>query len=495
DVTDQIRKLDIVNTQEESFYKSLLELMQTPLLYLMNNNIVWASTKWQKQFDYSLSEAKNQTIEILFKSQDDYADFLLAGSKELKKTGHLLYNTELVTKSKKVIESNMVVYPVDKDNLSKGILIFFIDYSFLSEKLSPTNDSLDFYNAVVANSEELVLGIKDNMIFSVNQQTETILQYSIDELIGKDLSLLFQTKEAYKEFINGVNKKFITNSNYTDEITINRHDRFPLIFSARASPVSYQEKKGFILILTPLNELRLLINNLRDEKGELEFYSDQLFHDVKNLCQSAYSQIDISMMRLDDDPTDSYERQRRSLTTISRIAELITNMDKFFKIRRKGYELQPYDINTAIENAKEKIKQKFELRKIDIKHNLIAQKFLTLGNELLEDVFLNILENSLMYDRRREVEINIRAKDSFERDDYWRIEFIFTNPNVSREMRKFIDVGYVRDSRTISGSGFGLTLVKAIVESMNGYLTIQDDLPGNKEQGSLIVFETPKYFP
>ncbi|MHA1212435.1 MAG: PAS domain-containing protein, partial [Candidatus Heimdallarchaeota archaeon] len=38
DVTDQIRKLDIVNTQEESFYKSLLELMQTPLLYLMNNN-------------------------------------------------------------------------------------------------------------------------------------------------------------------------------------------------------------------------------------------------------------------------------------------------------------------------------------------------------------------------------------------------------------------------------------------------------------------------
>ncbi|MBN1331064.1 MAG: PAS domain-containing protein [Candidatus Heimdallarchaeota archaeon] len=496
DVTPELKQIENLDLPEDSFFKSLLELMKTPALFIMNNNIIWATINWQKYFGYSLHEVKNKSTELIFSSKDDYANFLLIAGKDLKKDGVLYFQTILQRKNKEKIKSEILAYPVDQKNLSRGILVFFIDFSVLTSKFKKPNDDKELYDKIINNFEEVILGVKNDHITFANNAVKKYLLYEPSELIGQNLSVLFQTKDVYNNFLSDINKAFLKNNNYKNELIINRKDRLPLAIYAKASPISFTERNGYALLIEPIGYMRQLINTLRDEKSELEFYSDQLFHDVKDLCQNAFSQIDLSIMKLESSPNDiayAIERQSQSKIVISRIAELITNMDKFFTVRRKGYEFGQLDLFQAIETTKKKIISKFDRRKITINYNLKPQKFNIFGNELIEDVFINILENSLMYNRKQDITIDIKIHDSTEYNDYWRIEFIYENPEIAFEMKKFMNVGYAKDSHSISGSGFGLTLVKAIIESMNGYLTIEANPNSVQKIGSLIIFDIPKY--
>ncbi|MGC9781067.1 MAG: PAS domain S-box protein [Candidatus Heimdallarchaeota archaeon] len=490
DVTDQIKPNEF--DSEEGIFRTLIELIRTPILFMKNNQIYWTSKNWQKFFGYTHNEVKNNSIEFLFKNQDCFAKFLFDCNKILKIEGELLHQAEFVTKKKVSHLFDVRIYTIDKNNLSKGVLLFFVDVTQENSINQTKDETIDFYENIVENFETIILRIENKKIIWVNKLVQSILQYKTDELIGMNLDILFQTKDALKELINEINKAFLDNRNFVSEITCIRKDRMPLSFLARATNVSYEEKLCYILVLDPVSDLRQLINELRDEKSELEFYSDLLFHDVKNLCQDALSQIDLSLLRMETNPSESESRQRKSMIEILRIAELITNVDKFFKIKRKGYEIQSYDIRKSLERAIEKIQTKFDHKKVTISHNLKSGRFFTLGNELLDDAFFNIFDNAVMYDRNPEVIIDFQISTSDNIDGYWKIEFLDNGPGIGNEMKKFLFDRFARSKGTIHGSGFGLTLVKAIIESFNGHISVKDKDEKNRSKGSIFIIEIPK---
>ena len=488
DITEEF--IPIKTTSEDRDFEIMINIIKTPVLFQKNNQIFWTSQNWQRFFGYKHNEVKNQSLDFLFKNQDEYAKYLLACNRDLKSKGELFYEGFLKTKNNTVIPTRIHGSALDRNNLSKGILLFFMQRTI--ESTDSSVNAIDFFKSIMNNSESLIMSVKDFKITWVNNTVEKILQHPVDSITGEDISILFQTKDAAKELIGEMNKIFITRKNYVGEITCIRKDRMPLPFRVQISPISYENKDGFILVLDPVSDLRQLVNTLREEKGELEFYSDLLFHDVLNLCQDALSQIDLSLLKTESNPTDSIIKQRKSRIEIIRIGELIANMDKFFKIKRKGYEDSPYDINIALEKAKEALLDKFEPRKISINHNIKHKKFFTLGNELLRDAFFNILDNAVMFDRNDEViiEISIATSDDF--DGYWRIEFRDQGPGIGEEMKKFLFDRYARSKGTIHGSGFGLTLVKAIIESFNGYISVKDRDEKDQTKGSIIVIDLPK---
>ncbi len=488
DITEELMPIKALS--EDRDFETMINAIKTPVLFMKNNQIYWSSQNWQKFFEYKHNEVKNQSLEILFKNQNEYAKFLLACNRDLKSKGELFYQGILKTKSNVDLSVSIHGNAIDRNNLSKGILLVF--RQFVPENSESTVNAVDFFKSIMNNSESLIMSVVNQKITWINNAVEKILQYPIETITGEDISLLFQTKDAAKELISEMNKIYITRKNYVGEITCIRKDRMPLPFRVQISPISFEEKAGFILVLDPVSDLRQLVNSLREEKGELEFYSDLLFHDVLNLCQDALSQIDLSLLKAESNLTDSIIKQRKGRIGILRIGELIANMDKFFKIKRKGYDYTPYDINIALEKAKEALLDKFELRKITINHNIKTKKYFTLGNDLLKDAFFNILDNAVMFDRNDEVviEINIATSDDF--DGYWRIEFRDQGLGIGEEMKKFLFDRYARSKGTIHGSGFGLTLVKAIIESFNGYISVKDRDEKDQTKGSIIIIDIPK---
>ncbi|NHJ32256.1 MAG: PAS domain-containing protein [Asgard group archaeon] len=488
DITEEM--IPVIAISEDRDFEIMINVIKIPVLFMKNNQIFWTSQNWQKFFEYKHNEVKNKQLDFLFKNQDEYAKFLLACNRDLKSKGEISYHGLLKTKSNNDVSVKIQGNAIDRSNLSKGILLFF--RRDVQESTDASVNAIDFFKSIMNNSESLILSVVEQKITWINKSVEQILQYSNEELAGEDIGVLFQTKDAAKELISEMNKIFITRKNYAGEITCIRKDRMPLPFSVQISPISYEEKAGFILVLDPVSDLRQLVNTLREEKGELEFYSDLLFHDVLNLCQDALSQIDLSLLKVESNPTDSIIKQRKSRIEILRIAELIANMDKFFRIKRKGYELSTFDISVALEKAMESIQDKFEPRKITINHNIKPKRYFTLGNELLRDAFFNILDNAVMFDRNDEVIIDIYITTSEDFDGYWRIEFIDNGPGIGEEMKKYLFDRYARSKGTIHGSGFGLTLVKEIIESFNGYVSVVDREVTSQTKGSIIIIDIPK---
>jgi len=489
DVTDQINKSEI-ELQDDQFFKEIIELNRHPILFTRNHQIVWTSQSWLNYFDYSMDQIANKPIEFLFTDQDEYAEFLFESNKSLKKNGFIDFEANLQDRKKKHYKVEVSARAVDKSNLSKGIVMVFKDISDMKIK-QEQETSNDFIFSILENYESIVIQVINGKISWANKFLAKVLEYESEELLNQDLSVLFQTKEMYKTLINEINKSFLAGKNYLGEIICLRKDRMPIQFSINAIQ-SYSENAGFILILKPIGDLRSLVNLLRKEKNELEFYSDLLFHDVRNLCQDALSQLELSLLRMKNDQIESANRQNKSITEIYRISELITNMDIFFKLKRQEYELKTIDIFRSLELSIEKIKQKFEQRNVKIKTNVKSKTHFILGNEWLEIAFFNVLDNAVKYDKNNDAEVEVNISSGSEKEGYWCIEIIDNGPGIGEELKENLFDRYARGKGTIHGSGFGLTLVKAIIESFKGHLLVQDRDPKNRNMGSKIIIELPK---
>lgn len=487
---EQVRGND--SSINESLLKGLIELNAQPLLYTKNHQIIWTNKRWEGFFDYSKESVLDKPIGFLFSNQDDYAKFLYECNKSLKKKGTIEFFSTFQGNKKNKFQGKIYARAIDRNNLSQGMIIYFIDVTENIEIRGKKDTKLDFYDSILSNMEILLVQVTNNKINWINDYVSEILQYNKEELIGKDVSILFQTKSASKTLVSEINRAYIEKRNFIGEIVCIRKDRMPVGFNIRVVSQNYNQKSGMLLFLEPNDDLRKLINKLRDEKSQLEFYSDLLFHDIRNLCQDAVLQIDLSIAKTTASPEESIRKQNRGRLEILRIGELISNIDKFFKTKRKDYDLHSIDIYNPYLKAMEKIHLKFEPRLINIEHNLIQGKYLAVANDWLEDIFFNILNNAVRYDKNPEANIKVTIQESQENIDCWKIIFSDNGPGIDDELKKNLFDRYARSKGTIHGSGFGLTLVKEIVESYNGYISVEDCDPANPSKGVNIIVELPK---
>ena len=97
-----------------------------------------------------------------------------------------------------------------------------------------------------------------------------------------------------------------------------------------------------------------------------------------------------------------------------------------------------------------------------------------------------------MYDRNPEVVIDFQISTSDNIDGYWKIEIHDNGPGIGNEMKNLLFNRFARSKGTIHGSGFGLTLVKAIIENFNGHISVKDRDEKNRSKGSIFIIEIPK---
>ncbi|MHA1442990.1 MAG: PAS domain-containing protein, partial [Candidatus Heimdallarchaeota archaeon] len=76
DITEDHTKTETTSS-EPNFFKELIDLIKTPMAFVKNFQLTWVSNNWQNFFRYRQREVNNQTLEILFPNQDEYARFLL----------------------------------------------------------------------------------------------------------------------------------------------------------------------------------------------------------------------------------------------------------------------------------------------------------------------------------------------------------------------------------------------------------------------------------
>ncbi|MFX1365969.1 MAG: PAS domain S-box protein [Promethearchaeota archaeon] len=257
-------------------------------------------------------------------------------------------------------------------------------------------------------------------------------------------------------------------------------------------------KKPFVLtIINDITRLKLAERKLKDSKekylrayNQAEFYKDLFIHDINNTLQSLYSSIQLIDMDLEDSRKNNNIKELIDIVyrQINRGTKLVSNVRKLSQLEEHEISIEEVELFDFLNRSIEFLKNSFQERKIQINIDIINEKILVRGNELLQDVFENILINSVRHNNNDIVEIIIKTSQ-VEQDGttFYKLEFIDNGIGIEDERKESVLSRVYSDSKTTYGMGLGLTLVKKIIENYGGKIWIEDKVEGDYSKGTNVI--------
>ncbi|MBN1802599.1 MAG: PAS domain S-box protein [Candidatus Lokiarchaeota archaeon] len=260
---------------------------------------------------------------------------------------------------------------------------------------------------------------------------------------------------------------------------------------------------GVIVILNDLTErinaeenLRKSEENYKQAFDRANLFKDIVIHDVNNVLQLMQSSEDL------------YKYYRAEGCELSEIDEILVNMDKsiergiqIVQNARKLSQVEETDLLNQslnlykyLEDSVNALKNKHENRDINVHIDAFSEKIIIKANELLFDVFDNIFANSIKYNQNPKIEIIVKISEFLlNQEKYIKLEFIDNGIDVPDEQKALIFEEGRKAVKSGKGLGFGLTLVKKIVESYRGRVWVEDRVKGDPSQGTNFVLLVPSH--
>ncbi len=273
-------------------------------------------------------------------------------------------------------------------------------------------------------------------------------------------------------------------------------------------PTSFDERDAeFISGLSELAAIALNNNRMLKElkssqekyKGaykRTELYKNIFAHDISNILQNLMSAMDLmeSFSKNLQGSDKIKDLLKMSKSQIKKASKLITNLLTFSEIEDKGLKLQKMDLCTSIEKAVEFIRKSYPNESIEINFDSKLNGFYINANDLLLEVFENILINAVKYNESTTKRINIKvSKEKVEGKSYVTVAFIDNGIGVPDPLKEKIFSKAIEKKGEHKGLGLGLLLVKRIIDEYGGKIEVKNRIEDDYTQGSNFIIKIPEY--
>ncbi len=229
-------------------------------------------------------------------------------------------------------------------------------------------------------------------------------------------------------------------------------------------------------------------------KNVAEFYKDLFTHDMNNILSNILASTELSSLYVEDQQKVEELKKMLKLSKdqAKLAANLVSNIRKLSNLEEGQITMVPTDAVVILNKAIEYILKSFQLRDIDIKIDNSYEKVIVQGNELLIDVFENILNNAVKYNFNSRIDINILfSKTQVDRMVYIKIEFRDNGIGIPDSNKEWIFQRAGKTNISGKGMGIGLSLVKKILTSYNGKIWVENVVQGDYKKGSNFVVTIP----
>jgi signal transduction histidine kinase len=236
-------------------------------------------------------------------------------------------------------------------------------------------------------------------------------------------------------------------------------------------------------------------SELRQAEGRsrrmAEVAQDILAHDIRNYNQVAM----LNAESLEDTLTDpsSKELLRSMLDAIRGSTNLIDKTRELGHIlSQKDVTLVPFGLNESLVRALSLIRQANPDRELDISSKISVGN--VLADDLLDEVFVNILSNAVKYTDGKRVPIEISLEDVDAEPGtprkFCKLTITDHGKGMADDLKK---EDFTRYSASETGSGLGLSIVRALVVGRySGILRFRDRVKGDLAKGTAVEVWLPK---
>jgi CHASE3 domain sensor protein len=224
-------------------------------------------------------------------------------------------------------------------------------------------------------------------------------------------------------------------------------------------------------------------------RREAELLRDILTHDIRNFNQVSRMSADILSEMFNNDP-EAAKMIAALSNSIDGSTQLVDRAKKLGKVLSEGkVKLYPVELMKSIDDSMNLAKDSTknlgktvldELKVVDQNEKKILK---VMGDELIDEVFVNLYVNSIKYSDGQKVVIQTNIQSS-EDGHFWMVSVTDFGRGIPDDQRKVL---FQRYHQTSTGRGLGMSIVHAlVVERYRGKIEVKDRVPGDYTQGTTI---------
>ncbi len=242
-----------------------------------------------------------------------------------------------------------------------------------------------------------------------------------------------------------------------------------------------------------LAQLAARFNQMAEKLGQVEAMRRRLIGDVSHELRTPLTAIKGSMEGLIDGvlpaTAETYEQIHAEADRLNR---LVDDLQELSRVEAGAYDLQlrPVDLTSAVQTVSKRLGTQFDSRHLSLEVDMAPGLPRVLADEdRLVQVLTNLLGNALQYTpeggsvmvaaQRRDGEVQVSVRDT---------GIGIPPEHLSHLFDRFYRVDPSRSRRAGGGSGIGLTIARALVESQGGRIWVES---GGDGRGSTFFFTLP----
>ena len=359
----QRKKTEIALEQSTERYKSLVENSPNGIFILVNNQIKFINNAGVELLEY---EVEDDLYNIEFKDfvDEEFRESVERDLLETREGGDLEYKEIQMNTSKKRhinigIQASLTVF-----NNKPAVQVTIVDLTTqlelreerirnkiaeeinitLTEEIEhhkQTQEKLQvaqkFTRNIIESSIDMIIAVdKDNKITEFNKAAIDQFGYLLEDVLGKDVSVLYVDKKEYQRVSTSVNDKGI----FTGEITNKRKsgDTFVSLLSSSIIKDPKGEIQGSMGVSRDITERKIIEQQVKDSLKEKEVLLQEVHHRVKNNLQVISSILSLQSNYVKDEKTlEILAESQNRIKSMSYIHETLYQTTDFSSIEFSNY--------------------------------------------------------------------------------------------------------------------------------------------------------------
>jgi two-component system, OmpR family, sensor histidine kinase VicK len=216
-------------------------------------------------------------------------------------------------------------------------------------------------------------------------------------------------------------------------------------------------------------------------RRQAELLQDILAHDIRNFSQISLMNAEVLMSNKELSAEERSFLIDEILKAEGRTAKLVEKAKKLGKIISEETPTKLYPVNVK-DSLVRSIEVVSKSQGVPLsKQVLVDSGASVLADDFLDEVFTNLLSNSVSYSEKGNVQIGISVSRA---GSDWKISISDHGTGVPDELKEKLFTRYLDNSH---GSGLGLSIVYAlVVDRYSGKVLVRDRIQGDRSKGTVV---------
>jgi PAS domain S-box-containing protein len=307
----------------------------------------------------------------------------------------------------------------------------------IDEKLenvtSALHESEEKYRTIVETVQEGIWLVSDQRItLYANRWIAEHLGYTVEEMMGRptwDFIFPEDIPEGKNNWDNSVSGR-----RGLIEFRYKKKDGSPVWVLLSDAPY-YQNGcfTGMLGMFTDITERRQAEKELLAAKMQAELYLDLMSHDINNMHRIAIGYLELAAESIEIEG-DDHDLIVKPLEVMRRSAKLIENVRKLQRIQKGEIKDDALDLDELLSRV---IGEYGDVSRGKITFDNGTAPHRVMANELLYDVFTNLVGNAIKHSNGSDVNISVNVDDFREGGNtYYKVCVEGTGPGIPDEMKE-----------------------------------------------------------